>query len=97
MLVAAENGVKPPNVYDLADNSTLANLDPWYFVSDEGFDPLYTGLNVLYPIRWVVPFAHRADNDDVACFVIHDPEQVSGQIVVVHDFASPGWEIVARM
>jgi hypothetical protein len=35
-----------------------------------------------------VPFAHRQDNDDVACL---DPA-FPGQIVVVHDFASEGTE-----
>ena len=75
----------------------LLDLEPWHLVSDEEFDVLFNGINGRYPSRRVVPFARRDDNDDVACFVIHDPDQVSGQIIVIHDFASTGWEVVARM
>jgi hypothetical protein len=41
-----------------------------------------------------MPFARRHDNDDVACFVTHDPEQEAGQVIIIHDFASPGHEVV---
>jgi hypothetical protein len=35
----------------------------------------------------LVPFARREDNDDVACW-----EPMSPRVVVIHDFASPGFE-----
>jgi hypothetical protein len=38
--------------------------------------------------RKYIPFAARQDNDDRACF---DPE-LPGQVIVVHDYASEGWE-----
>jgi hypothetical protein len=44
----------------------------------------------------VVPFARREDSDDVACVVASDAERRSGSVVVLHDYASPGWEVVAE-
>lgn len=46
------------------------------------------GMASRYPGRSLVPFARREDNDDVACF------EVGGgpRVLIVHDFASPGWE-----
>lgn len=34
-------------------------------------------------------FARRQDNDDVACYDTADPQC---PVVVIHDFAKPGWE-----
>ena len=47
----------------------------------------FLGLRNRYPDRLLVPFAVRQDNDDVACWDIDQ-----GNVAVVHDFASPGWE-----
>lgn len=95
--VAAEGGVTLPSGYQEAKNLNLVNLHPWHLVSDEEFDYLSAGVNKRYPARTVIPFARRTDSDDVACFVARDPEQGAGQVVVVHDFASPGYEVVIRM
>jgi hypothetical protein len=40
-----------------------------------------------YPLRKLVPFARRQDDDDVACFDLD-----RGAVAIVHDYASPGWE-----
>lgn len=44
------------------------------------------GLHERYPDRKLYPFASRDDNDDLACFL------PNGQVVVIHDFASAGYE-----
>lgn len=41
-----------------------------------------------YPQRHLIPFAKRGDCDDVACFELEKP----GKVMIIHDFASPGWE-----
>jgi hypothetical protein len=97
LMTAVENGITLPKAYQEAKDLNLVNLHPWHFVSDKEFDSLFAGVNQRYPDRRVIPFARRTDSDDVACFVIRDPEQEAGQVIVIHDFASPGYEVVARM
>lgn len=94
---AMEQGVSLPKGYQEAMDLNLVNLHPWHFVSDKEFDLLFPGINKRYPNRSVIPFAKREDNDDVAAFIRRDPEQETGQIMVIHDFASPGYEVVARI
>jgi hypothetical protein len=94
---AIEQGINLPRGYQEAKDLNLVNLRPWHFVSDEEFDLLQPGIDKRYPNRHVIPFARREDNDDVAAFVSRDPEQETGQVIVIHDFASPGYEVVARM
>ncbi len=65
----------------------LTNLEPWWVLTGEQLWRVYVGLRERYPNEAYVPFASRQDNDDVACWLGSGPE-----IVVVHDFASPGWE-----
>jgi hypothetical protein len=96
-LVAVEKGVTLPKGYQVVKDFNLINLKPWHFVTDTEFDGLFEVVNKHYPIREVIPFARRDDNDDVACFVSHDPEQEAGQVIIIHDFASLGYEVVARM
>jgi hypothetical protein len=96
-MIAVEHGVTLPKGYQEAKGLNLVNLHPWHCVSDQEFDYLFAGVNKRYQDRSMIPFARRADSDDVACFVIRDPEQAAGQVIVVHDFASPGYEVVARM
>ncbi len=66
----------------------LTDLEPWRVVEGEELAALHDGLGKRYPTRTLVPFARRIDNDDVACWDIDR----SGRVVIVHDFASPGWE-----
>lgn len=68
----------------------LTNLEPWLVMQGESLRERYEGLRKRFPGRTLVPFARRLDNDDVACWDVGaDPERV----VVVHDFAAPGWEV----
>ena len=95
--VALEQGIKLPTGYHAVKDLNLVNLRPWHLVSDEEFAYFFSGINKRYPRRSVIPFARREDSDDVACFVCRDPEQEPGTIIVMHDFASPGYENVARI
>ena len=66
----------------------IVNLEPWWIL-DAGFARGYMeGLAQRYPATHLVPFAKRGDNDDVACFELESP----GNVVIVHDFSSSGWE-----
>ncbi|MFF1019960.1 hypothetical protein ACFYLI_19220, partial [Proteus mirabilis] len=45
-----------------------------------------------YPNRNIIPFAHREDNDDVACW----DKNSRHQVIIIHDFASEGYEYVGK-
>ena len=65
----------------------LTNLEPWQIIDGDQLRNRLAGLRERYPQRSLVPFALRQDNDDVACW-----DTAAGNVVIVHDFASPGWE-----
>lgn len=65
----------------------LLDLTPWHIMDRKAAKQRLQGLRTRYKSRYV-PFAHRQDNDDIACF---DPGR-SGHVVIVHDFASEGHE-----
>lgn len=44
-------------------------------------------MKTRFPDRKLIPFARREDNDDVACW-----DLVAGDVVLIHDFSSPGYE-----
>jgi hypothetical protein len=94
--IAATNAINLSDGYQEFRQHQWVDLHPWHLVSEEEFDRLFAGVNARYPERHVIPFARRSDNDDVACFVSIENSQVPGSILVVHDFASPGFEVVAR-
>lgn len=65
----------------------LTDLEPrWIFDGGQLYRRM-VGLRERYPERQLVPFARRQDNDDVACW-----DLVQGNVMVIHDTASPGWE-----
>lgn len=66
----------------------LTELEPWHLMEGRELRERLNGLAERYPDRRLVPFARRVDDDDVACWEIDNP----GRVVIVHDFASPGWE-----
>lgn len=69
------------------------DLEPWLVLTGEQLHASFHGLGERYPDRSLVPFACRQDRDDVACW---DLNQSRGRVVIVHDFASPGWEFRAE-
>ena len=77
----------PPTYLRIVEQSLL-DLTPWHILSAEDALRQMHGFEDRYPSRRLVPFARRQDNDDVACWEDGKPEM----IVVVHDYASEGWE-----
>lgn len=65
----------------------LTGLEPWWIIDGRTLRDRHIGLRQRYPTRTLVPFAVRQDRDDVACW-----EETNERIVIVHDFAEPGWE-----
>ena len=66
----------------------ILDLEPWYMLQGDILREVNKGLRTRYPQRSLVPFARRQDNDDTACWDAAEP----GRVVVIHDFASSGWE-----
>lgn len=72
----------------------MTELVPWYPLEDDLLYAVFFGINERYPhYRGLVPFARRQDNDDVACLHAGTP----GEVLIIHDYASAGWELVARI
>jgi hypothetical protein len=67
----------------------LLDLEPWQVLVGPQLLERRRGLTQRFPKRDLVPFARRLDNDDVACW---EPSVSAEGVVVVHDYASPGWE-----
>jgi len=73
-------------------NHGLLNFPPWSILSGELLNDHVEGLRTRYPDKLRIPFARRQDNDDVACW---DGES-QWLVRVIHDFASPGWEVASE-
>jgi hypothetical protein len=65
----------------------LTDLEPWRILEGDWLRRRYTGLRKHYPERSLIPFAARQDCDDIACW-----EDSAGEVAIIHDLASPGWE-----
>lgn len=67
----------------------LIELEPWLVLQGDRLRVRAKSLALRFPERSLVPFAEREDCDDVACW---DLALGEGRVVIVHDFAEPGWE-----
>lgn len=83
-----EGFICPPPFQDMISREILV-LYPWEILIGKHLRRRKDGLDSRCPERRLVPFAARADNDDVACWQGRDTRTV----VIIHDFASPGWEL----
>jgi hypothetical protein len=83
------NWFKYPKEYSRVVDLKIVNLEPWFFLDGEELESRYRGLKERFPTAELIPFARRADNDDVACW-----EKSGGnlKVYVVHDFSRWGWE-----
>jgi len=82
------NGFAYPKEFLRVVELGLTNLEPWWVLEGSLLRERHRDLATRYPSHLLVPFPRRQDNDDVACW-----EVLGGyEVVVVHDFASPGWE-----
>lgn len=87
---ALPNDFKYPLSYVGYVSGEFPDFDPWDFFHCY-LEFRYQGLKERYPERTLVPFARRGDNDDVACFDASIPSD-NPSVIIIHDFASPGWE-----
>lgn len=74
-----------------SDHGSSWRLNTWGFFQAEHLLPRYKGMKARYPARTLIPIARCWDNDDVACFEF-SPSSGSSKLVLVHDYASAGWE-----
>lgn len=68
--------------------SEIFLVEPWQILEGKWLRVRMQGLKDRYPKRDLVPFYRCLANDDVACWEKGKP----GVVVIVHDFASEGWE-----
>lgn len=66
----------------------MEDMDRWVVLDEATAKDYGTDLKKRYPKRNLFPFASFTENDDIACF----EEGQGKRVVVVHDFASEGWE-----
>ena len=81
-------GFEYPKPYLALLEHHLLDFDDWAIMDAQEQRARFEGLRSRYPARKLIPFARRYSNDDVACFGIITGEQV----LIIHDYASPGWE-----
>ncbi len=86
-------GLSYPEPFQRLVERGLMYFEPWFVLEGESLRTRLMGLQQRYPDRQIVPFARREDNDDVACWDAQKP----GKVVIVHDFASAGWEARAEL
>lgn len=80
--------VEYPQSFHRILRQSLVDLTPWHIMEARRVSTHFRGLSARYPSRALFPFACRQDNDDVACWSKGEGEKV----LIIHDFASPGWE-----
>jgi hypothetical protein len=94
--VYQRGGFTLPKAYHRIFELGLTNIDPWYFLaSSPQYKKISEGLQSMYPDALYIPFARRRDNDDFACFVAQGEEYPVVAVVIVHMYASPGYEVDA--
>src|SRR5437870_953774 len=94
---AEELGFRLPPAYFHVQELGLTNLKPWYFIESSAIRANYSQINERFAERHVLPFARRGDCDDVACFVLEEDARSRSEVVVIHDYAAKGMEVVNRM
>ena len=83
------DGFEYPSDFRKVVGLGLIDIVPWYIGVGDFLVQRNAGLRDRYPSRTLVPFAFRGDNDDTACWDLDRPH---GTVVIVHDYASAGWE-----
>jgi hypothetical protein len=86
----------PKSYSNIIKEGCLENEDydfgpSWQLLFGQWQEVRFNGLKKRYPERSLYPFARRVDDDDVACFDLAD-ESNPPRVVIIHDFAGPGWE-----
>lgn len=79
-----------PDGFRRFSESGITKFPPWRLLEPECVLSRMNGLHLRFPGRTLLPFALRTDRDDVACW----ERDRGATVVVIHDFADPGWEQV---
>lgn len=79
---------KYPEEFLRVVESEILTVEPWQILEGEWLRARLAGLKDRFPNRDLIPFYKCMANDDVACWEKGKP----GKVIIVHDFASPGWE-----
>lgn len=77
-----------PQEYLEMVNSGKDEFLPWYLLNKDQLLIRFHGMQKRYPSRSLFPFARDDMSDDVACWEKGKP----GKVILIHDFASPGYE-----
>ncbi|WP_141441214.1 hypothetical protein [Vreelandella titanicae] len=77
-----------PKEFNRLVESEIFVVEPWQILEGKWLRVRHEGLKKRYPDRDLIPFYRCLANDDVACWDKNKP----GKVVIVYDFASPGWE-----
>ena len=77
-----------PQTFIQCVENGITDYGAWYLLTPEQVLGRINGLQKRFPLRQLIPFARRDDNDDLACFEIDKPDRVE----IIHDFSSPGYE-----
>lgn len=80
--------VEYPSLYLSLIEKNEDEFLPWYLMDKAQVLIRYQGLKKRYPQRDLYPFARDDKSDDVACWERGKP----GKVILIHDFASPGYE-----
>jgi len=57
-----------PKAFKRVVRRKLVELEPWFIINGARVVERREGLKTRYPMRDLVLFARRSDNDDVACW-----------------------------
>jgi hypothetical protein len=81
-------GFRYPPEFIRAVELGIVDLEPWFVLTGDYLLDRYLGMRERYPRKTYIPFAEKQDTVDFACWT-----GPSAQVTLVHDFASPGWEL----
>ncbi len=71
----------------------LSENESWEVLSAEEASGCKSYLESEYRGYRYFPVANRMENDDIFCFVASGEKSTNMLIFIIHDYASPGWEI----
>ena len=88
------SGFRYPEAFQTVLAHGMTDLVPWHPLEGDLLHAVHFGINERYPrYGGLVPFARRQDNDDVACLHVGR----AGEVLIIHDYASAGWEMQDRL
>jgi hypothetical protein len=78
------------------EDRVIIQDDGWIWMSENDSAKLEQNLKTRYPNTQRIPIAFRNDCDDLLCLKASAAYLSAGSVQIIHDFASPGWEVDAE-